>query len=285
MLDYRLLFVERLGEHDLRVLAGVGDAAATPEEMRRHLISDPGSVDTCLADPRLYDWLFDSPESGAIQVLSPSLAFAILVHKTMRDLNETTYVSEWVGAGERLPVFDVATLRDFVEEAARRFVIIDLLASFTRVASGSMWVRTNRGYRRRRYSELDPVSLAEMVESLPVQQRAPGYRRLGDVALFLTGVFPDHTARHPVSELRRVRLASSTGVEGSLDVGAEYVHFLEAVGRRWYQRAAGEPHLSSGGQQTLHDLAANFTPARRFLNYLADSHLHRFDTGLMNPVG
>lgn len=285
MLDYRLLFVERLGEHDLRVLSDLGDGLITTEDMRRRLLGDPDSLRSLLADRRLYEGLFEGSGTSAIRVLTPSLVFAVLVHKTMRDLDETTYVPEWVGAGERLPVFDVATLRAFIDETTRRFVIIDVLTSFTRVASGSVWVRTNRGYRRRRYSELDPVSLAEMVESLPAERRAPGYRRLGDVALFLTGVFPDHTARNPLSERRRIRLVSSAGVASSFDVDAEYVHFLEAVGRRWYERAAEEPFLSSSSQKALHDLAANFTPARRFLNYLADSYLHRFETGLMNPVG
>jgi hypothetical protein len=32
-------------------------------------------------------------------------------------------------------------------------------------------------------------------------------------------------------------------------------------------------------------MAQGFTPARRFLNYLADRYLNRVDTGLMNPVG
>jgi hypothetical protein len=35
----------------------------------------------------------------------------------------------------------------------------------------------------------------------------------------------------------------------------------------------------------LHDLADNFSAARRFLNYLADTYLHRLPTGLMNPIG
>jgi hypothetical protein len=285
MLDYRLLFVEQLGEHDLRVLADLGDAPATVEDMRRRLMGDPGSLDGYLEDHRLYELVFESPEIDPIQVFSPALTFAVLVSKTRRDLDESAYVSEWVGAGERLPVFDVGSLRDFIDERTRRFLMIELLASFTRIASGSVWVRTDRGYRRRRYSELDPVSLAEMVASLPADRRAPGYRRLGDVALFLTGVFPDHTSRHPLSEMRRARLMRSTGVESALDVGAEYVQFLETVGRRWYERAAEEAFLPTAGQQTLHDLAANFIPARRFLNYLADTYLHRFETGLMNPVG
>lgn len=285
MLDYPLLFVERLGENDLRMLAGLQSDATTPTELRRRLADDPGEVESLLADPRTFEVLFESPESDVMRVLTPSLAFGVLVHKTIRDLETTSHVSEWVGAGERLPVFDVHTLREFIGDTSRRFVVIELLSSFTRVSSGSRWVRTQRGYRRRRFSELDPSSLAEMVGGLPLAHRAAGYRRLGDVALFLTGVFPDHTSRHPLSEMRRARLVGSTGLRGDWDQGGDYVHFLEGAGRRWYDRAASGLTLPGAGQQTLQDMAANFTQARRFLNYLGDTYLHRIDTGLMNPVG
>jgi hypothetical protein len=284
MLGYPELFVERLGEHDLRVLARLDGATMEPGQMRRQLREDPRSVETYLSDGQLYEMLFDDPGADAIQVLTPALAFAVLVHQAMRDLEATSHVPEWVGAGERLPVFDVDSLRGFIDDLTRRFMIIELLTSFTRVASGSMWVQTSKGYRRRRFSELDPVSLAEMVQSLPATQRPAGYRRLGDVALFLTGVFPDHTARHPLSVLRRERLARSTGVDGDWDLGVEYLYFLEGAGIRWYDRAAHGSFMPADGQQHLQDIAANFTAARRFLNYLADRYLHEFETGLMNPV-
>jgi hypothetical protein len=284
MLDYRLLFVETLGEHDLDVLTMLDDDSGSSEDLRRSLSLNPESIESYLTDSRLFELLFESAEADGIRVLTPHLAFAVLVHRTIRDLDSSAYVPEWVGVGERLPVFDVVSLSDFIEDTTRRFMVIELLASFTRVASGSMWVRTRRGYRRRRYSELDPVSLAEMVESLPVERRAAGYRRLGDVALFLTGVFPDHTARHPMSVMGRARLASATGIVGDFGAGVEYVRFLETAGRRWYDRASDGSLLPLEGRRSLKDFAANFTQARRFLNYVADTYLHRFDTGLMNPV-
>lgn len=285
MYDYPQLFVAQLGEHDFRVLAGLSDAPESVDELRDRLRQNPSSVESHISDSRLYTMLFESARTPDIQLLTPSLAFAALVHETMRSLQSSTYVSEWVGAGERLPVFDVASLRSFIADSPRRFMIIELLNSFTRIASGSMWVRTSRGYRRRRYSELDPVSVAEMVETLPEPRRPAGYRRLGDVTLFLTGVFPDHTARHPSSQRARERLARLIGVgeDHSGEVG--YVHFLEAVGRGSYDRASRGPLVPVAGQRHLRDVAANFTEARRFLNYLADRYLHRFETGLMNPVG
>lgn len=284
MLNYPLLFVERLTEHDIEMLASLDDPPASPEELRERLRNDPEVLDGMLAEPRLYELIFESPETGMIARLTPLLAFAVLVQKSMRDLRSASYVPEWVGAGERLPVFDVDSLREFIDDMSRRYLLSEFLSSFTRITSGSVWVRTVHGYRRRRYSELDPVGLAEMVDSLPTGQRPAGYRRLGDVTLFLTGVFPDHTARHPVSGMHRDRLARLAGVDSEEAFDLDYVQFLEKVGSASYDRAAEASLLSPDGQRILHDMAANFIPARRFLNYLADRYLHRLETGLMNPV-
>jgi hypothetical protein len=284
MLNYPLLFVERLTSHDLEVLAALDEPAPEADELRARLQREPGAIEEKLADPRLYDLIFENTETGMIAGLTPLLAFAVLVHRTMRDLGSASYVPEWVGAGERLPVFDVESLREFIDDVTRRYLISEFLSSFTRVASGSVWVRTDRGYRRRRYSELDPVGLAEMVESLPSGRRAAGYRRLGDVALFHTGVFPDHTASHPISAMRQARLATLAGVDLGDLVGVDYFQFLEKVGSVCYGRAANEAALPSQLHEPLEDMAANFTRARRFLNFLADRYLHRHQTGLMNPV-
>ena len=284
MSNYHHRFVERLTGHDLEMLAALEHAPANAAELRTVLIQEPGAIDALLADPALYETIYEQAPSGMITGLSPHLAFAVLVQRTVRDLATATYVPEWIGAGERLPVFDAATIRAFIDDADRRYQIAELLSSFTKVASGSTWVRTERGYRKRRYSELDPVALAEMVESLPVARRTGGYQRLGEVALFLTGVFPDHTARHPMSPMHRARLARLSGVETQEVGDLDYVYFLERVGRSWYDMAARDPLLPTGLHGVLTDMAANFTQARRFLNYLTDRYLHRVDTGLMNPV-
>lgn len=285
MTPYPLLFVERLTGSDLEMLTALEGTPSQPEQLRSLLGESPGYIEDLLADPSLYELIYESPETGVIAGLTPLFAFAVLVHRTMRDLAATSYVPEWVGAGERLPVFDAPSLREFIDDITRRYMMAEFLGSFTRVASGSIWVRTERGYRRRRYSELDPLGLAEMVEGLPPAQRAGGYKRLGDVALFLTGVFPDHTARHPLSPTSRARLASMAGVEVGDAGDLEYLRFLEKLGRTWYDRAASQPMVPSALHEILDDMASNFTLARRFLNYLADRYLNRLDAGLMNPVG
>lgn len=287
MLNYPLLYVEHLSDRDLELVARAVGARDSAAEMRSRLKSRPDAANDLLSSEDLFEVIFGDRRADSMEVgVTPFLVFGVLVNKVARDLAETSFVPEWVGAGQRLPVFDVDTLEDFIADGLRRYFVIEFLASFTKIASGAVWVRTSRGYRRRRFSELDPVSLAEMVDALPQHQRAAGYRRLGDVSLFLSGVFPDHTTRNTLGELARARLARSAGIEESEAFSDDdEVRFFEIVGRGWYGRAIDSASVSTGvGPEYLRDVADHFTDARRFLNFLSDRYLHHFDTGLMNPV-
>lgn len=288
MLNNPMLYVEHLSDRDLALIAGATDRQESVVDMRARLHEDPKEVEELLADEALFETIFGPGlDSLDVQVgISPFLVFGTLVNQVARDLAGAAFVPEWVGSGQRLPVFDVETLRGFVGDGMRRYFLIEFLASFTKVASGSVWVKTSRGYRRRRFSELDPVSLAEMVDSLPLEQRAGGYRRLGDVSLFLSGVFPDHTTRNSMGEIARARLARSAGVDDDRDlVDGDEIRFFEIVGPGWYGKAIDSASIAIGvGPAYLRDVAERFTDARRFLNFLSDRYLHRFDTGLMHPV-
>jgi len=281
MLNHGLLYLEHLSDRDLELMA---DVAAIGELVRADLRNQPETLDELLGVPGLFESLFGDDPVVELGV-TPFLIFAALVNQAARDLRSSSHFPEWVGTGQRLPVFDSSTLTALVEDAVRRYFLIEFLASFTTVASGSTWVRTERGYRRRRWSELDPVTMSQMVDGLPASARAAGYRRLGDVALFLSGVFPDHTTRHPLGETSRARLAASAGVELA-DVEDEgEMRFLEVIGSRWYDKAVESADtLAVGGLSHLSDMARHFTDARRFLNYLTDRYLHRLDTGLMHPA-
>lgn len=288
MLRFPLFTIDALSDTDLELVAHALAWSENADAIRTRLDREPEAINELLAEEGLFDALY-GPEQGedALRVgITPLLAFGVLVHKAIRDLEEATFVAEWVGAGQRLPVFDVETLREFAADNSRRRFLIEFLVSFTRVASGVRWERTRRGYRRRRFSELDPVALAEMVDTLPPQQRAGGYRRLGDVSLFLSGVFPDHTTRQRIGELARLRLARSAGIDDDLarvDEGA--VRFFEQLGGAWYGRAAEATSPATDDRTShLRQVADHFTDARRFVNYLSDRYLHRFDTGLMHPA-
>ena len=228
----------------------------------------PGQVEALLADPAAYEAVFD-PRFDPLLRASPFLVFALAVHRTAADLETAAFVPEWSGRRRRVAVFDAATLRDFLATPARRLFLAELLASYVHVASGSVWVRTSRGWRRRRYSELDPVRLATLLEVVAEAERPGIWRRLGDLALFLTGVFPDHTDLRGFGPVQAARLLRAAGLgPGEAEPGGG-VALLELLGRRWYRLAtAGSPTL-----QVVGEVADRFDQARRVLNLLTDRHL------------
>ena len=202
-----LTYLEHLTDGDLAVLG-------EPARLR----SEPDRIVERLARPETYEEVFGARSSapgGAGELFlraSPFLTFAVAVHRAAEELGASTFTREWVAPRQRVPVFDAHVLRDFVGDPVRRLFLVELLASYTHVASGSVWVQTARGWRRRRFSELDPVRLASLLEVVDERDRAGVYRRLGDLALFLTGVFPDHTALHGLGGVGRTRLLRSGGL-------------------------------------------------------------------------
>ena len=209
---------------------------------------------------------------------SPFLTFAVAVHRAAEELGASTFTREWVAPRQRVPVFDAHVLRDFVGDPLRRLFLVELLASYTHVASGSVWVQTARGWRRRRFSELDPVRLASLLEVVDERDRPGVYRRLGDLALFLTGVFPDHTALHGLGGVGRSRLLRSGGLtdaEPGREAGG--VSVLELLGPRWYRMAVRQVRGPlTGTMRATADMAAHFPDARRILNFVTDRFLFPF---------
>ena len=210
---------------------------------------------------------------------SPIRTFGALIDRTKDDISQLRFIPEWVGPGQRLPIFDTGSLRDFAADRERRLLLAELLASYTHIASGRVWSRTPRGWRKRAYSELDPLWLAELIASLPEPQRGAALRRLGDLALFLAGVFPDHVARRPMEprHLARIvraiettegRVGAPPIASGAFSEGG--VTVLEWLGRVCYQLAA--KHSPREGE-ILGVVAERFVDARRFLNVLTDRYL------------
>lgn len=274
MTDPRLGFVDRLTDGDLTVLGVAADGDA-PDLLRERLRSDPSELERVLVDDRVVTRLFAGEFDAAI---SPWLVFGVAVHHAAADLDDAAFVTERIAGAGRLPVFDVGPLRELVSTVERRMYLVGLLVSFTRVAGGVRWVRTRRGMRRRRWSELDPFHLAELVEEVPPWQRPALLRRMGDVALFLVGAYPQATATLQAEPPRLERLARSAGLDprGAFELarGSEgMVGLLEVAGSRWYREAA----VGTLGQ-VLEEFAERFPSARRFLGQITDRYLHRLDT-------
>jgi hypothetical protein len=276
-------YLDHLTDDDLELLSR-GHRAATGDVLRVvELRSRPELMDSLLARPEVFDAVF-GVEKGVDPFLrgSPFLVFAVAVHRCVEDLGQAAFVPEWLGPRQRVAVFDVGALRDFLADSTRRFFLVELLASYTHVASGSFWVQTRRGWRRRRFSELDPVRLASLLEVVPEPERVGIYRRLGDLALFLTGVFPDHTAMRalaPIDTARLLRAARLTADAGEPFGHVESVEpagpvaLLEHLGRRWYRLACDTAPSPTGAMRVVGEVAERFRQARRVLNLVTDRHL------------
>ena len=278
-------YVEHLLPGDLEIvlrLAGVPqmDDAEARELLRR----EPEMLRRALASPEAAHLLLnsgaDDPEREPLVHASPFLTFAVAVERVADELRDATYVSEWVGPRQRLPLLGGDDLREMLADGQRRVFLAVLLASFTRVASGSVWRETARGWRRQRFSELDPVRLAETLDVLPESRHPAVHRRLGDVSLFLAGVFPDHTASRAFRPIDLQRLGRAAGVSGApgetLGEALETrggVGLFDQLGARWYRLAAGVQGPLGASARQLEAIAERFVEARRSLNLLADRHL------------
>jgi len=268
-------YAEHLTKTDLRLLSDVVPVAGGATAA---LARDPVTIERLLADPRVFDAVFgpDGVAAGHAVLVSPFLAFGVAVHRAVADLAGVDYLPERSGLRQRVPVFDTPQLRDFLGSAARRLFLAELLASFTRVASGRYRVRSGGRSRTRRFSELDPVLLAGMLEAVPDESRPGIYRRLGDVSLFLAGVFPDYAAAHALGPLDAGRLLRSARVPAAERDGlaaAPALELLEYLGARWYRAALAAAPVRTANLAVVGEVAARFHQARRILNHLADRYL------------
>ena len=111
---------------------------------------------------------------------------------------------------------------------------------------------------------------------MPAAERPGVLRCLVDLSLFLTGVFPDHTASTPLGRpLAEARLLRSADLEaaGTPPGSVNAFELLELLGGRWYRLAARLSPAPSGSVEVLAAIAEHFTDARRILNVVTDTYL------------
>ena len=262
------LYLEQLSDSDLALLAPDTDAR---DDLRR----EPARLEALIDSSATFRQLFSDPGRDPLLRGTPFLIFAVLIHRVVRDLGQASFVEEWVGPRQRVPVFDTAGLKDFGADPLRRFFLVQLLASYTNVASGSMLVKTSRGWRRRRFSELDPMRLIELAELVPEPERPSVYRRLGDLSLFLTGVFPDYAAERLIAERERRGLERALRpADREQSEGRDGIWLLEQLGRRAYRIAQQGADRAAPMAGVLGEVSQNFAIARRVLNFMTDRYLY-----------
>jgi hypothetical protein len=115
-----------------------------------------------------------------------------------------------------------------------------------------------------------------MLEAVPEESRPGVYRRLGDVSLFLAGVFPDYATAHafgPLDAARLLRAARIPVAERDGLAAAPALDLLENLGARWYRAALATAPVRTANLDVVGEVAARFRQARRILNHLADRYL------------
>lgn len=259
-------YLERLTERDIATLAVT--LGREHDELRSDLRLRPWMLHEVLSNDDVFEVVLDRRDHPAA-VVSAYLLFAVLVHRVAGELREARFVHDWSGPRARLPVFDVEPLREFASDPGRLFYLVGLLTSFAAPAPPPV--------------PADPFDLHDLAAWL--RQVLPHHRtnlllRLGDLSLFLSGVYPDRTGLKPLRPAEAVRLGESVGMTSDeiltltdparLGPGLDA---LEALGSRWYSAAAesGEAPL------VIFDVASRFQAARRVLNQLTDTYLYKLD--------
>lgn len=261
-------YLDSLNERDLATLADV--VGSDPAELSADLRRRPWAIHDLLSSDAVFDVVMDRHAHPA-RVVSPFLLFAVLVHRVADELREATYVNDWSGPRSRLPVFDVAPLQEFVEDAGRTSFLARLLTSFA--LPDPPPVPGN---------PFDLSGLAMWLDQVLPADRTALLRRLGDLALFSAGVFPDRTGSKPMRPVDAERLGRTVHMTADEVLAlcdpvriSPGLDALDALGARWYSASVAE----GGSPPVVADVANRFSAARRVLNHLADQHLYKLQPG------
>jgi hypothetical protein len=227
---------------------------------------DEAWLGEAIEDDEIFDRLMTT-ENLMVQI-SPWLFFYILLRRARKDLEKEAFTMER-RSRQKIVIFDTEQAADLLDQEAIPDYLASLLASFTRIASMTVRVQLGRGvWRRYRTNELDVEGLMRYAAALDEPHRFEPYKRIGDVCLFLSGMFPEHIEsqhRYPVS--RQIR----PGMKGRLLQSREdYEHY----GQVFYRRAAEHERAEVGGLgDVLVILSENFVLAEKPLSFLAGRYL------------
>jgi hypothetical protein len=264
-----LMGIERLGlsETDIDVLAQALDQ--DPGSVENELEHRPWSLLDVLEDPAVVAAVL-KPNNPLHAPTSTYLFFAVITQQASIELRSSTVVNEWNGPGSRLPVFDVAPLREFIEAPGRVLFTARLLATFSEPSKLPVPV-----------GALDLEGLTDWLDVVVPADRPTLYRHLGDLALFRSGVLADKTGQTALGAISAERLGRSLDLTSDEILGliapdsfSPGIDAMEALGRSWY-RAATETDNEGQLSMVINDIANRFRPARRFLNHLADHYLNQ----------
>ncbi|MGQ9681261.1 MAG: hypothetical protein ACUVX9_01860 [Anaerolineae bacterium] len=258
--------VERLlADGDIRfLLQTVLPERAADDQTVALVRGDPAFLEALLAHERVFGRLL--ADETALLGVSPVLFFTSLLAQARRELENQAYTLER-RARQRIAMFDARPAARLLGDVALRNYLATMLASFMRVQSVTHRIRLRHGvWLRWRSSDLDVDSLIRYASSVEPEARFGAYRRIGDVCLFLAGMFPEFL------DARR-SYAGSHSLHGAARTWRNRED-VEREGRAFYALAAEHPDARAAHlQRPLQALADNLCLAEKPLTFLADHYL------------
>ena len=259
---------QTLSDSDLEFLVGeVAPNVSDPQRMMRAIRKNEDLRAAIVADDRVFERVVQDEE--VLIRISAALYFEVLLRRASKDLESSAYTVERSGK-QRIAVFDADSVSDLLAQPPVLYYLAGMMASFTRIHSQVTWVRVRRGLRRKiRRNDMDVDSLMKLCEDATETEKFPYYKRIADVCLFMTGVFPNHY------DPGRWRLGPLAQNAVQLRRGQLGLDQYEELGRRFYTLAERHP---ASAMLDLSDvfatLAEHFTSAGKPLSHVAERYLH-----------
>jgi hypothetical protein len=247
-----------LSESDLRFLVETVATERRDYEHIANLVRDKEDLlEPMLDDPKLTERLFSDEE--ALVRVTPHLLFSVLLRRLRKQLEKETYVLDLDTNGKRIPIFEGRAVAEMLADKQTCDYLAEMLSSFARTNSGMIYWKERGSWHKRRFSDLDLDDMVELARIIDSEMRPALYKRIADLALFLSGIFPEHSAH--LAGPRRTIFSPKRTLE-------EY----EQTGKRFYQVAARETDQMHW-KPVLGTLAEKFTLARLALNSLSDRYV------------
>lgn len=263
-----MAYLQDLSEADLYfIVRTIVDKRQDYDYICDLLKDKPDLVEIMLEDEKLY-WQVQE-EKDIFLKISPFLLFSILILQTKRQLEKKSYTMELIGRRERIPVFDAENAAELLQNKDVRAYLARMLASFTRVDSTTVVYRARGLTYQRHFSELDFDDVLELAGLVELPYRYDFYKRLADISLFITGIFPEY--------LYGAKDANEHIPERYIGDSGRTMHDYEEEGRRYYDLASTYDEAREQGlDHVLSQFAENFTTIRKPLNYLAENLIYKY---------
>ena len=216
-------------------------------------------------------------QDAIVSSITPRFLFEALLRAARKELSARAYTTER-DALQRIPVFDTRDVLRFLRDDAIIKYLAQMLTSFTRIRSFTWPVRIRKGvWRRVRFNDMDIDSLMRYSETVDKAQRFPYYQRIGDLCLFILGIFPEYAGG---------RAYPGHGIPAIPVFGRHRrsAEDYEREGRHFYRIASEhEEALTQGIGGILRKLDDNFHLAEKPLNLISERYLD-FNKGRLFPA-